>query len=254
MLETIMSDISVGVGPRRHDITMQVVPGRDYRMQVLLSENFWGHVAGFENGQREQDFMLFSGDFDINIDGAAFNPVALGRTIYARAANVNVRAETAGLANPLNAGVVVTLEFTAVEPLLTLWATPPASPSGVDDTISIINAITVEDLTVSPVRGDVDGDLLVTIDDFMDYILVNFRKTNATPEQGDLNLDGKIEFADFFIWRDEFLHGGGSPQAVQSAAASLTVPEPASFWLLAGSAALVALRRRRGRRRSSIVL
>jgi hypothetical protein len=143
-LETIMSDISVGVAPRRHDVTMQVVPGQQYKMQILLSENFWGHVAGFENGQREQDLLLFSGDFNTALDGNTFDPVALGRTIYDSASNVNVRAAVAGLPDPLNAGVVVTMEFTAVDPLLTLWATPPATPSGVEDTVSIINAFTVE--------------------------------------------------------------------------------------------------------------
>ncbi len=89
-------------------------------------------------------------------------------------------------------------------------------------------------LTGDLVPGDVDGNLVVNIDDF-GIIRDNFL-TGKTLEEGDLNFDGTVDFEDFLAWKTAF--GGGGPNSV---------PEPSSAALVVVSAGLLLWRVRRPR-------
>ena len=85
------------------------------------------------------------------------------------------------------------------------------------------------------VKGDVDGNLVVDLDDF-DDLRANWLETNAsfgsplTIADGDLNLDGEVGLFDFREWKDVF---NGTPLQVAEAFASLSaVPEPSSVALV----------------------
>jgi hypothetical protein len=60
-----------------------------------------------------------------------------------------------------------------------------------------------------------------TIDDF-NILKTNFL-TGTALAQGDANYDGKVDHADFFLWRTAFVTAGGSLEGL-----SLAIPEPSS--------------------------
>lgn len=60
-----------------------------------------------------------------------------------------------------------------------------------------------------------------TIDDF-NILRSNFLN-GTTLAQGDANFDGKVDHADFFLWRTAFVTAGGSLEGL-----SLSIPEPSS--------------------------
>ncbi|TWT31303.1 hypothetical protein KOR34_46790 [Posidoniimonas corsicana] len=102
------------------------------------------------------------------------------------------------------------------------------------------------------VLGDTSGNGFVELADF-DPIRDNWLESNASfgstlsRMDGDLNLNGIVSIEDFREWKDAFLASGGSASAVQSAFASLSVPEPsAAAMLLVGLAAAARIGRRRG--------
>jgi hypothetical protein len=72
---------------------------------------------------------------------------------------------------------------------------------------------------------DFDGMNGVTLDDF--HILRNNYLTGTTFAQGDANGNGIVNHEDFFLWRTEFLMGGGSLEGID-----LAVPEPSAALLL----------------------
>lgn len=111
-LEDVMHSIMYrgpsGANSHRNDYVMNVIPGRRYTLQVILSENHFATVGG----EREQDLLLYGGDFTAD-------PVGQGRTLHDAVSNVNVIA-TVGKPNALVQGVVVTMEFQPVENQVTL--------------------------------------------------------------------------------------------------------------------------------------
>ncbi|MEN1678794.1 MAG: hypothetical protein AAGJ46_04335 [Planctomycetota bacterium] len=115
--------------------------------------------------------------------------------------------------------------------------------------------------SVNAIPGDVNGDGQVTIEDFFDpndpgQILGNWRETNESfgatlaRTDGDLNLDGAVNVADFREWKDAFLANGGSASAVTGALNALTgVPEPSTA---AAAFAVLGLLISRGRMARSL--
>jgi hypothetical protein len=83
-----------------------------------------------------------------------------------------------------------------------------------------------------PVPGDVNGDRVVNNVDF-DIIRGNFLLSATTREEGDLNRDGLVEFADFRIWKDNVPAGVGSVA---------DIPEPGTL-ILAECALFVGMLR-----------
>lgn len=81
-----------------------------------------------------------------------------------------------------------------------------------------------------------------TIDDF--NILKSNFLSGTTLAQGDANFDGKVDHADFYLWRTVFVTAGGSLEGL-----SLSIPEPSSA-ALAGLFGLAACSTRLVRRRS----
>lgn len=96
------------------------------------------------------------------------------------------------------------------------------------------NLFALEDAGVTFLEGDVDGNNVVDLDDF-DIIAANFKSSVASRGEGDLNVDGFVDFADFRIWKNA------------SAPSSATIPEPTTLLLTAISLAGLASGRRRGR-------
>jgi hypothetical protein len=147
-----------------------------------------------------------------------------------------------------------------------LWVNPPSTGLGTPTTRSIalagidrlrlasqngasfifdelrIGESLADVMPVVPPNPDVDGNG-VGISDFT-LIRNNFLTAN-THAMGDVNFDGFVDHADYFVWREAFLSGGGSLSAISWA----TVPEPSSV-LLAGIAIVggVAMARRRRQR------
>ncbi len=80
-----------------------------------------------------------------------------------------------------------------------------------------------------------------TIDDF-NILRSNFL-SGTTFAQGDANFDGKVDHADFYLWRTAFVTAGGSLEGL-----SLAIPEPSSA-TLAGLLAVTAYGAGLGRRR-----
>lgn len=93
------------------------------------------------------------------------------------------------------------------------------------------------------VPGDTNGDGDVTIEDF-EPIRANFLQNVLTREEGDLDLNGVVNFDDFDEFKVEFLAGGGSLGDIDWGG----VPEPTAVALLVLAAGFAALGR--GRRRS----
>lgn len=145
-----------------------------------------------------------------------------------------------------------------------LWVNPPATGLGTPTTRSIalagidrlrlasqngasfifdelrIGESFADVMPVIPPNPDLDGNG-VGISDFT-LIRNNFLTAN-THAMGDVNFDGFVDHADFFVWREAFLSGGGSLSAISWS----SVPEPGSV-LLAGIAIIggvAVLRRRR---------
>lgn len=85
------------------------------------------------------------------------------------------------------------------------------------------------------VPGDVNGDELVTIDDF-NIILANFGMTNATLTDGDLTFDTVVDLFDFKEWKDHAPPG--------------LIPEPSSLSLLLVAGGLWLGYSRRSRRQA----
>lgn len=84
--------------------------------------------------------------------------------------------------------------------------------------------------------GDVNFDLVVDIAD-LDIIRANFFMTGATPGDGDVNLDSRVDWTDFKLWK---------ANATPAALAAAGVPEPCSLMLCV--AGLLASRVGCGRR------
>jgi hypothetical protein len=84
------------------------------------------------------------------------------------------------------------------------------------------------------IPGDVDGNMVVNLDDF-GIIRDNFL-TGSTLSEGDLNFDGEVDFEDFLSWKTAF--GPGAPASV---------PEPSTVALFVVGAAGLAWRIRRTR-------
>ncbi|TWT72841.1 PEP-CTERM motif protein [Posidoniimonas polymericola] len=70
--------------------------------------------------------------------------------------------------------------------------------------------------------GDINLDLVVDIDD-LDIIRANFFMTNASPGDGDVNLDKRVDWTDFKLWKEN----------ATPAALAAIVPEPHSLTLCA---------------------
>ena len=98
------------------------------------------------------------------------------------------------------------------------------------------------DPNTAPVPGDVDGDRVVDNDDF-DIIRGNFLLSATTREEGDLNRDGLVEFADFRIWKNNVPVGVGS---------AASIPEPGTL-ILAECALLCCIGRLSRRYRARVV-
>ncbi|MCA9260617.1 MAG: PEP-CTERM sorting domain-containing protein [Planctomycetales bacterium] len=93
------------------------------------------------------------------------------------------------------------------------------------------------------IAGDVNGDGLVNLNDFV-IISDNFLKTPSSPGlQGDLNFDNVVDQKDFREWRIAF----GEDAVAAIGDLSRFVPEPATGSLLA-LAVVASLRRQRRRR------
>lgn len=122
---------------------------------------------------------------------------------------------------------------------LTISTTAGAStlgpfPLGFDGALVRDYAMAVNLITGDLVPGDVDGNLVVNIEDFS-IIRDNFL-TGKSLEEGDLTFDGAVDFEDFVAWKTAF--GGGGPNSV---------PEPSSAALVVVSAGLLLWRVRRPR-------
>ncbi|MGI9455221.1 MAG: PEP-CTERM sorting domain-containing protein, partial [Aeoliella sp.] len=94
------------------------------------------------------------------------------------------------------------------------------------------------DFVPPPMPGDVNGDLVVDINDF-NVIQMNYGMTGASRMQGDLTNDTNVDLFDFKQWKSNRTAGAGSVEFAN-------VPEPASLVLLVCSAVglLFAARRR----------
>ena len=90
--------------------------------------------------------------------------------------------------------------------------------------------------------GGTDFDMMNGTDIADFHILRANYLTGTTHAEGDANLDGIVNHLDFFMWRTDFLGGGGSAAGISWA----TVPEPAScIMMLAGLLSSLNVRRRR---------
>jgi len=75
------------------------------------------------------------------------------------------------------------------------------------------------------VPGDTDGDGVVELEDDFGPIRDNFRQMVGSRAEGDLVIDGVVDFLDFREWKTAFLGGGGSLAGVDLGFVS-SVPEP----------------------------
>lgn len=76
--------------------------------------------------------------------------------------------------------------------------------------------------------GDVNGDGNVDIENDFAAIRDHFKQSVTSRQEGDLNASNFVDFADYRLWKNDFLAQGGSLQGI-----SLFVPEPTTLWLLA---------------------
>jgi hypothetical protein len=144
-----------------------------------------------------------------------------------------------------------------------MWVNPPSTGLGTPTTRSIAiagfdrlrlasqngAAFTFDELRIGdtfadvmpvvPPNPDLDGNG-VGISDFT-LIRNNFLTANSNA-MGDVNFDGFVDHADYFLWREAFLSGGGSLSAISWS----PVPEPSSVLLvgIAIAGGVAALRRR----------
>lgn len=92
----------------------------------------------------------------------------------------------------------------------------------------------------------------------LDFTIDNFRtETAAAPLTGDYNTNGKVDAADYVLWRETNINGpqgytdwranfGNPPGSAAALGSSTAVPEPATcILMLFGSLAAVGLRRQR---------
>ncbi len=86
--------------------------------------------------------------------------------------------------------------------------------------------------------GDVNGDDVVDAEDF-EVIRQNLLQAATSVEEGDVNFDGFVDLEDFRVWKDNRTDG---------ASASATVPEPATYALIALLTGSVLVYRRFRRR------
>lgn len=130
-LSTVMNSI-VLPNSGRLSYGLTVVGGQQYKLQAIMNENHFGAGPG-GNGSRSQNFLLYEGDYS--------DSVGTGRTAYDSASNVNL-VNLVGAANTLTTGIVVTMNFTALNNgFVTLITTPG---TGGTDTTPIINGLTLE--------------------------------------------------------------------------------------------------------------
>jgi hypothetical protein len=97
-------------------------------------------------------------------------------------------------------------------------------------------------IKLGPIPGpdtDFDGMDGATLLDF-EILRANYLTAGATHSQGDANFDGLVNHLDFFLWRTDFLAGGGSLDQIR-----FPVPEPATAALLLIAAPFKGRRRRR---------
>jgi hypothetical protein len=97
-------------------------------------------------------------------------------------------------------------------------------------------------IKLGPISGpdtDFDGMDGATLLDF-ETLRANYLIAGATHSQGDANFDGHVNHLDFFLWRADFLAGGGSLEQI-----NFHVPEPATAALLLIAAPFKGRRRRR---------
>jgi glucose/arabinose dehydrogenase len=97
-------------------------------------------------------------------------------------------------------------------------------------------------IKLGPIPGpdtDFDGMDGATLLDF-EILRANYLFSGATHTQGDANFDGHVNHLDFFLWRTDFLAGGGSLEQI-----NFHVPEPATTALLLIAAPCKGRRRRR---------
>ena len=83
--------------------------------------------------------------------------------------------------------------------------------------------------------------------DLVDFHILrsNYLMTGALQSEGDANFDLVVDHEDFFLWRTEFLSGGGSLAAINWS----PVPEPTTaLLLLTGGLAMASARRARRQR------
>ncbi len=89
-------------------------------------------------------------------------------------------------------------------------------------------------LNLFQTEGDANGDGLVNSEDFA-VISSNLFTSQSSGENGDVNLDGFVDFADFRIWKN----------AAGAVAANTVIPEPASLAVLVPSLFALGWARRR---------
>ena len=154
-LEEVMYDMAIPLGGR-HSVEMNVVAGMRYKLQAILSENWYG-VQDMSNS-REQDLVLY--------DGAYVDQFGTGRTVFDTASNVNVRQFVESNSYTTStAGVVVTMEFTATSSgLVTLVCSSPALPTSGLDPTPILSAVTLEATKVAKNLTPRNGETFVSVD------------------------------------------------------------------------------------------
>lgn len=104
--------------------------------------------------------------------------------------------------------------------------------------------------------GDFDNDLDVDLVDLGLWRSSFLAGSGGGHGQGDANLDGNIDGADFLIWQQDAAYlasmGSSSGAGISLAAVSAAVPEPASVWLIwIAAAGLMGLKRSQRSRAST---
>ncbi len=103
--------------------------------------------------------------------------------------------------------------------------------------------ITVTD--IMPIGADFNGDSIVDAADIAIWQMNFGLQMGATGLQGDADGDGDVDGIDFFIISEQLGGPGmGSLTAPDLGNGNVTVPEPATLWLLASGATLLVYRRR----------
>ncbi len=114
-------------------------------------------------------------------------------------------------------------------------------PDGAGDDF-LMALVAVPGTVVGP--GDVNSDFVTDINDYI-IIRNNFFGTGRTRAQGDITLDGNVNFADFRLWKNNRTAGSGSASD-DDLLAGLGVPEPGSLALvMLGTLAWLSSSRRR---------